>query len=151
METCLQAYRSTPLENGYCPAQLLFGRRIHTTILITSELHFPILPDEETLRAHKTRLKGRQQLNYNLRHGVTTLVPLPTGSLVFVTDRQESGVIISKPANRSYIVATPNGEYRRNRRHINPLPMKDDQLANMQRHGILGRHDSCVTRRRKRQ
>ena len=58
METCLQAYQATPLENGYGPAQLLFGRRIRITIPITSEQRRPIFPDEETLRAHETRLKG---------------------------------------------------------------------------------------------
>ena len=130
METCLLSYRSTPLKNRCSLAQLLFGRRIRTTIPITSEQRRLILPDEETLRAHETRLKGRQQINYNLRHGVTTFVLLPTGSPVFIPDRQESGVVISKPANRLYIVVTLNGEYRRNRRHINPLPMTDDQLAN---------------------
>ena len=28
----LMAYRSTPLENGYSPSELLFGRKIRTTV-----------------------------------------------------------------------------------------------------------------------
>lgn len=34
----LMAYHSTPLQNGYSPAELLMGRKIHTTV--------PVSPDQ---------------------------------------------------------------------------------------------------------
>lgn len=34
----LMSYRATPLENGYSPAEMLFGRKLRTTV--------PMLPDQ---------------------------------------------------------------------------------------------------------
>ena len=36
------AYRSTPLENGYSPAELLMGRKLRTTIPITLQTMKPV-------------------------------------------------------------------------------------------------------------
>lgn len=39
------AYRSTPLENGYSPAELLMGRKLRTTISTTLQAMKPQLPN----------------------------------------------------------------------------------------------------------
>ena len=40
----LMAYRSTPLENGYSPSELLFGRKIRTTVLVVPSNLLPCWP-----------------------------------------------------------------------------------------------------------
>ena len=125
LNTALLAYRSTPLEHGYSPAQLLFGRRLRTTVPMTSEQQRPTLPDTKHFQDKDADLKLRQQSNHDDRHLARRLSPLPEGSPVFLPDRRETGHIVSQPACRSYVVSTPSGEFRRNRRHINQLPLTD--------------------------
>ncbi|KAK5906500.1 hypothetical protein CgunFtcFv8_002361 [Champsocephalus gunnari] len=45
----LLAYRATPLQNGYSPAQLLMGRRLRTTVITLPALLDPALPDSEAV------------------------------------------------------------------------------------------------------
>ena len=49
------AYRSTPLENGYSPAELLLGHKLHTTLSISKEQLQPNLPNTEKLRKRRER------------------------------------------------------------------------------------------------
>lgn len=118
----LLAYRSTPLESGYSPAQLLFGRQLRSTVPVTVKQRRPKLPDIVKLIEHDAYLKQRQKQNFDSRHKSKVLPILPVGSTVFLPDRQESGEVISLPNHRSYVVSTPSGNFRRNRRHLNYLP-----------------------------
>ena len=65
----LMAYRSTPrLECGYSPAQLLFGRNLHTTVpTIPGELT-PKWPDLTKLKMHEEEKKQVQADYFNSRH-----------------------------------------------------------------------------------
>ena len=45
------AYRSTPLENGYSPAELLMGKQLRTTIPVLPKQLKPKLPDANKLRS----------------------------------------------------------------------------------------------------
>ena len=122
----LLSYRSTPLENGYSPAELLFNRRLRTTVPLTVAQRQPSVPDQQHLRSRTLYLQSRQQRNYNDHHRARSELPqLEPGTKVFLKDRLEHGTIVSSPAPRSYIVSTPSGEFRRNRRHINQSPRSD--------------------------
>ena len=92
---------------------------------MTSDQRRPKLPDTKHFQDKDADLKLHQQSNLDDRHLARRLSPLPEGSPVFLPDRMETGHIVSQPACRSYVVSTPSGQFRRNRRHINPLPLTD--------------------------
>ena len=53
----------------------------------------------------------------------SNLKPLTPGEKIWITDRKESGTVISKVSNRSYEIEAKGGRYRRNRKHLIPLKM----------------------------
>ena len=115
----LLAYRSTPLENGYSPAELLFSRRIRGTVPILPDKLNPSVPDSTSLRTKEVHLRDRQKRNFDNRHRVVERADLEPGSHVFVKDFKTTGKVVSKAHTpRSYVVETPSGEVRRNRRHL---------------------------------
>ena len=115
-------YRSTPLESGYSPSQLLMSRRLRSTIPVHDRLLQPQLVDPTTLQSADDHQKQRQASNYDRRHRTSTLPPLHANQPVYISDRQESGTVLSQPAMRSYIIQTPSGQFRRNRRAIIAIP-----------------------------
>ncbi|XP_064468610.1 uncharacterized protein K02A2.6-like [Ornithodoros turicata] len=66
----LLAYRSSPLQNGYCPSELLMGRRLRTTIPTPDSNLLPKIPDYNELQRKELMLKNSQAAAYNSRHGV---------------------------------------------------------------------------------
>ena len=115
----LMAYRSTPLQNGLSPSQLLMGRKLRTTL--------PTVPsnlDQTVLKAQldQARLKEEQYRqnaadNFNKRHRTIMLPPLETGDTVWVKDQNGSGSVIVRDANpRSYQIRTEIGTTIRRKR-----------------------------------
>ncbi|CAB3981206.1 Transposon Ty3-G Gag-Pol poly [Paramuricea clavata] len=99
----LMSYRDTPLENGYSPAELLFGRKIQTTLPVVSQHLVPTWPYLVAVREKEERIKKRQKKN-----------------------RKESGTIINKfETPSSYVVKTPTTTVRRYRRHLIEDPSKN--------------------------
>ena len=78
----------------------------------------PKLPDRIALRTKEEWIKDRQKRNFDTRHRARSLSPLQTGDAVWVADNEKSGTVVEESAPRSYLVATPDGTYRRNRRHL---------------------------------
>ena len=123
LPSALLAYRSTPIGNGYSPAQLLYGRRLRTSLPIAPELLKPDWPDLTNLREREEMSKEQQQLRFDTQHHAQPLSILPVGSRVWIDDLKREGVIKSQFSDRSYIIATASGqEVRRNRRHLKVLP-----------------------------
>ncbi|KAK7918628.1 hypothetical protein WMY93_009912 [Mugilogobius chulae] len=114
----LLAYRATPLQNGYSPAELLMGRRLRTTLPTLSSQLDPTLPDSSTL-AQKEREKRMLDIaNFNRRHRAKPLCNLAPGEQVWVTDTKTPGTVVqSHSTPRSYTVDLPQGTVRRNRMH----------------------------------
>ena len=125
----LLAYRSTPLENGYSPAELLMGRKLKTTIPIIPVVLQPKLPNHSTLRKKEDEIRKRQQKNFDRRHKAKTLEPLLPGETVWIPDHSTTGIVTNEIAPRSYNVQTATGQYRRNRRHIIPLPLNQSNSS----------------------
>jgi len=97
----LLAYRTTPIQCEYSPAELLMNRQ-----------------DYFALEEKEKKRQGRQRLNYNDRHRARELSPLLPGDHVWITDLQTEGTIVQSSTPRSYQVATDTGTLRRNCRHL---------------------------------
>ncbi|UYV83268.1 K02A2.6-like, partial [Cordylochernes scorpioides] len=114
----LLEYRSTPLENGYSPAELLMGRKLRTTLPIAPENLNPKLVDSQTLKRKEGRRRKDMKSRYDRRCGATDMEELSEGDTVWITDMRTWGIVKQKAsAPRSYMVDTPVGTLRRNRFH----------------------------------
>ena len=105
----LLAYRSTPLENGYSPAQLLMGRRLKITVPVFPSQLKPKLPDSSELRGREKNSRNRQKRNYDRRHQAKLLKPLHAGDTVWIPDTNSEGTVVEMRNPRSYVVNTPDG------------------------------------------
>ena len=124
----LLTYMSTPLQNGYSPAQLLMGRQLRTTVPILPALLEPALPDGDAVLLKEEERKRRDAQHYNLRHRARNLNSLTPGQDVWVTDQKAAGAVIgSHTTPRSYLVEGPHGIIRRNRRHLIAMQPSPDQ------------------------
>ena len=116
-------YRSTPLQHGFSPAEMLMGRRLRTTLPSTKEMMKPSVPDPGTVKLKDEAKKEPQARDFNKHHGANELPPLEKGDKVWLTDQNREGVVIQETEHRrSYEVTTPQGQVRRNRKHLVTLP-----------------------------
>ena len=129
--TVLLAYRSTPLQNGYSPGELLMSRKLRTTIPITSDQLPPKVPDIFTLKKREETLKNRTKENFDRRHRVAPLSILPPGTIVWVPNQHRYGTLVSTANPRSYVIQTPTRQIRRNRRSVNPLPFQTETQSSL--------------------
>lgn len=120
-------YRATPCSStGVSPAAALMSRSLKTRVPVLTGHLQPAVPNPAQIRARDLAAKASQKRAYDRRHGVRTLPRVHEGTSVLLkTDEQEGwrrGGIVTTANNaaRSYIVATPTGELRRNRKHIAP-------------------------------
>ena len=128
--SALLAYRATHLENGYSPAELLMSRKLRTTIPMIQKKLSPCLPRKSLVKEKEEKIRERQQKNFNNHHRARQLGSLQTGEQVYIPDNSSEGIVLEEPSPRSYVVQTPNGTYRRNRRHLLPLPSDNDSQSN---------------------
>ncbi len=135
----LLAYRATPLQNGYSPAQLLMGRRLRTTVPILPALLDPALPDGDAVLLKEKERKMKDAQRYNLRHRAQNLNRLTPGQGVWVTDQRAAGAVIgSHTTPRSYLVEGPHGIIRRNRRHLIAMQPSPEQSSSGAAEQTLG-------------
>ena len=119
----LLVYRSTPLENGFSPAELLMGRKLRTTLPILQSELCPRLSDHSKLKKTEEKIQERQKRNFDTRHKARSLSSLKPGDIVWLPEYETTVKVRDEVAPRSYIVdTTEGGRYRRNRRHIVPIP-----------------------------
>jgi hypothetical protein len=138
----LLAHRSTPLQNGYSPAELLMGRRIRSTLVQhPSQLKAQTPPD---IREKEEKQKLDMKVNHDLRHRARDLPPLVAGDPVVVRDTGESGrAIPAENAPRSYVVQTPRATIRRNRNALTKIP--DSSPAKSDTHPTQDNHPTQDT------
>ena len=81
----LLPYRSTPLEIGYSPSELLMCRRLRTTVPDIPEQWKPKVPDTSFL-VKKDNAKSHRKSNFDIHKGVQNRSPLCPGDSVWITD-----------------------------------------------------------------
>lgn len=125
----LLVYRSTPIPAlGASPAELAFGRRLRNTLPCLPENLKPKNINRDELQQRDEAAKRRQKQTFDRHHGVQSLSPLQPGDQVFVKCDGEKGwklpaEVREQCAPRSYIVRTPTGDRRRNRKHLRLRPV----------------------------
>ena len=132
-------YRSTPLQSGHSPAELLMGRKLRSSLMI---LPTPLKPSWKALRGFRTKdkhrpIRAQQKRNFDKRHRVRDLPFLHPNTYAWIDTptygRQPGVVQHSHHTPRSYVVKTESSacsSLRGNRRHITPLPSQsNDQIS----------------------
>ena len=79
-------------------------------------------PDTVTLIQHEDSYRINQKFYFDQRHAAKDLPRLSEGQAVWIPGRKQHGTVKDHYCNRSYIVKTNTGEYRRNRVQLNPMP-----------------------------
>ncbi|XP_026825696.1 uncharacterized protein K02A2.6-like [Ooceraea biroi] len=96
------AYRTTPLDNGFTPAELMFSRKIRSRV--------PILPrylgsfkEHNKIKVKEQERKDKQEHNYNKRHRSRKLSKLNVNDLVW-------NVSVDENADEHIVKADTNGD-----------------------------------------
>ena len=125
----LLTYRTTPLQNGLSPAELLMGRKLRTQLpMLPSKLENRSLNNTQKIDEREKRYRENQAEYFNRRHKAALLPQLRRGDDVWVRDQDRDGVVVGQHSNpRSYLIKTENGVVRRNRAALvkTTTPMAD--------------------------
>lgn len=115
----LLAYRATPLEHGYSPAQLLMGRHLRTNVPQPATSLVPRWPDLEEFKKADREGRIQQETRFNRRHLARPLPQLSQGQKVWITTENIPGAVVRQAETpRSFLVQTDKGLFRRNRLHL---------------------------------
>ena len=123
----LLAYRSSPLDNGYSPAELLMGRKLRSTVPVLPQVLKPETPLSGAIRERESARQARNKANYDSRHQAIQLPLLSPGDPVWVRDLDRFGKVDGPMAGapRSYAVRTDKGTVRRNRQALVNMPVEE--------------------------
>ena len=75
----LLAYRTTPLENGFSPAEMLMARRLHTKLPAEPCTLTAKVPSSEQLQSKEENARFKETMLFNRRHGAKPLPQLTHG------------------------------------------------------------------------
>ena len=95
----LLAYRTTPLHNGFSPAELLMGRKLRTALPVQPKLLDPKWPDLRKVASREKNIKYKQKQYYDRRDRARSLLPLRTNQNVWVKDQRKRQVLYNLKAN----------------------------------------------------
>jgi len=118
----LLSYRSSPIKNGYSPAELLMGRKLRTTVPMVPAKLLPKTPDMEAVQQFEQTSRQKLKSNFDKRHAVQQLPELQRGDEVYVPDRKETATVTEKSNPTSYKVQGDSQEVRRNRVQLTKMP-----------------------------
>jgi len=102
-------YQSSPLWNGFSPAEMLISRQLHANLPMTHTQLLPSVPDFAMLKAKEEEQRMKQKSTFDCRHAVQDLDPLLPSEQVWVTDHNTTENVVEPIAPRSYRVSIPTG------------------------------------------
>lgn len=118
----LLVHRSTPLECGLSPAELLFGRKIRSTLPVLPKLLTPKWPNLQNYRNQQNQIKQRNKFYFDRRHNARELDILKSGARVFVKDLKKYGTVVGHgETRRDYVIDVDSKKFRRNRVYLVPV------------------------------
>ncbi|XP_012936961.1 uncharacterized protein LOC106011517 [Aplysia californica] len=136
----LMNYRSTPLQQGQSPAELLMDRKIRTRVPIFPEKLVPKGGERQVFRKIDAAFGQRQQQDYDRRHCAKPMSDLSKGQPVWVkTPRDAKATVVDRSRDRSYLLKTDNGLKVRNRHQIRLRTEGDDS-----NHLVIPRESSML-------
>ena len=137
------AYRSTPLENGLSPAELLMGRKLRTTVPMTSQQLKPKLLNSSQLQRKERETRKKKKISFDKCHRARHLKLLKPGDIVWLPEMQKKARVIRQTRNRSYIIQTDDGgTYQRIRKHLNWIPKMSHLTSHCNSENILDDTDN---------
>ena len=118
----LQMYRSTPLQSGWSPAELLYGRNIRTNLPGFEYREV----DREAFRKSEEAAKRKMKTYTDKKRRAKGMKSLKRGDRVWVkipSDKEgKEGTVLERAYEpESYWVQTASGTVRRNRKHLRLL------------------------------
>ncbi|UYV83552.1 K02A2.6-like [Cordylochernes scorpioides] len=115
----LLAYRTTPLENGFSPSELLMGTKLRSDLPTHPDLLKLTLVNQGLLNQKEYKYRERERRSYNNHWKVRNQKEFDVGDRVWVRDLKVPGTIIGRANQpRSYFVKSPKGQLRRNKIHL---------------------------------
>jgi len=122
----LLSYRTSPLQNGLAPCELLMSRQLRTQLPTLPENLKPQLKIKELvkLREREEIYRSNQKVNHDLKHKAKDLPQLHVGDKVWIRDQDRMGKVLAPSISpRSYVVQTDKGtQVRRNRSALVAAP-----------------------------
>ena len=125
-------YRSTLLQNGCSPAELLMNHHLQTNLPITETQLKPKVPDFTAVKTKEEKQNRKQKKVFDSRHATRELDPLLPGEEVWVQDHSAPGKVVEPITPRSYHVSILTGLIRRNRFHLRRIPNEGDTVVDTQ-------------------
>ena len=91
----LLTYKSTPLQNGLSPSELLMGRRLRTQLPVLPSTLVPgnLLRECEDVAKKEEIYRSNQKGNFDCQHQAQELPDLTTGDSVWIRDQDRLGTI----------------------------------------------------------
>ena len=114
-------YRTTPLQHGSSPSELLMSRKLRSRVPTFPSVHIPQKQDVEQFRKTDLQLRNQQKHYFDKRHRVREMVPLKVGQPVWIQTPHrphKEAVVVQPQSPRSITVKTAQVDQRRNKLHI---------------------------------
>ena len=116
--SALLTYRSTLLQNGYSPSELVIGGRLQMQLPTHPANLYPNvqIKDHQLVEGKESSYRLNQQHNFDKRHRAKELPTHASGDRVRIRDEDRYGLVAEKTEKPcSYLVITDKSTLRRNR------------------------------------
>ena len=112
-------YCTTPLQNGYSPAELMMSRKLRNCLPAMLNQHIPFKPEVEKFKVKDEHFRNQQKYYPDLCRGAKETPQLSKGQPVWVkTPTTKEAVVVKNATPRSVVVQTEQGFQRRNRTQL---------------------------------